>query len=220
MPCLLRSGHDSSLAGTNHPRKQQSTRTVNPPTIDDFMRHADSLYRFAVSKTHDHHAAQDLVQDTLVTAWQKAETFRGGSALSTWLFGIMKFKVMNHFRKSARTPTDRAVPPGDGEDGQDPMDLLFDKNGSWKIDPNHRMEFLADEPDEKAWHQEILAKVRECLDRLPERLRLLFTLREVDRMDVPSAAAAAGVTVGSAAVLLTRSRQRLRLCLQENNIEP
>ena len=62
--------------------------------------------------------------------------------------------------------------------------------------------------------------VRQCLAKLPERLRMLFNLREVDGLDVPSAAAAAGVTPGSAAVLLTRSRQKLRICLQKHDIHP
>jgi len=48
----------------------------------------------------------------------------------------------------------------------------------------------------------------------------LFTLREVDGLDVPAAASVAGVTAGSAAVLLTRSRQKLRTCLQEHGIKP
>jgi RNA polymerase sigma-70 factor (ECF subfamily) len=79
---------------------------------------------------------------------------------------------------------------------------------------------LASAPDDTATRNELMAWVRACMDKLPERLRTLFTLREVDGLDVPSAASAAGVTAGSAAVLLTRSRQRLRLCLQENGIQP
>jgi DNA-directed RNA polymerase specialized sigma24 family protein len=49
---------------------------------------------------------------------------------------------------------------------------------------------------------------------------VLFTSREVDSLDVPAAAGVAGVTAGSAAVLPTRSRQKIRTCLQEHGIKP
>lgn len=187
-------------------------------TIDDLMQHADALYRFALGKVRDHHAAEDLVQDCLTAAWQRRESFDGRSQLSTWLLGIMKFKVIDHFRKSKRTPSDQAVDPFD-ESG-DPLDSAFDAHGSWRIDPNHGMSVLEVAPDAAADRSDIAAWIRSCMERLPDRLRLLFTLREVDGLDVPSAASAAGVTAGSAAVLLTRSRQQLRICLQNQGIQP
>ncbi|MFU8892988.1 MAG: RNA polymerase sigma factor [Luteolibacter sp.] len=191
---------------------------MTPIPIENLMQHADSLYRYALSRVKDHHAAEDLVQDCLSAAWQRIDTFDGRSSLSTWLIGIMKFKVIDHFRKSKRTPTDQSAEPD--ETGQDPVDSLFTSKGVWKVDPNHGLEMLANAPDDFASRNELLAWVRACLDKLPERLRTLFTLREVSGLDVPSAASAAGVTKGSAAVLLTRSRQRMRLCLQENGIQP
>lgn len=181
------------------------------------MQHADSLYRFALSRVKDHHTAEDLVQDCLVAAWQRIDTFDARSSLSTWLTGIMKFKVIDHYRRSKRTPTDQNIDPGD--DGN-PVDSLFNSHGSWQVDPNHGLELLARAPDQLASNNEALEWIRACLAKLPERLRILFTLREVDGLDVPSSASAAGVTAGSAAVLLTRSRQRLRACLQEHGIQP
>ena len=158
------------------------------------------------------------MQDCLSVAWQRIDTFNGRSSLSTWLIGILKFKIIDHFRKSKRTPTDQSAETD--ETGNDPVDNLFTSNGAWKVNPNHGLEILAKAPDDLASLNEIMAWVRTCMDRLPDRLRTLFTLREVSGLDVTSAALAAGVTLGSAAVLLTRSRQRMRLCLQENGIQP
>lgn len=181
------------------------------------MQHADSLYRFALSRVKDHHAAEDLVQDCLTAAWQRIDTFDGRSSLSTWLMGIMKFKTIDHFRRSKRTPTDQTSEP---DDERDALDTLFDAKGSWKVDPHHGLEALANSPDDIANRHELIDKVHACLEKLPDRLRTLFTLREVDGLDVPSVAAAAGVTPGSAAVLLTRSRHKLRSCLQAQGIKP
>lgn len=185
-------------------------------TIDELMQHSDTLFHFALSKVRDHHAAEDLVQDCLTAAWARREHFNGRSKLSTWLLGIMKFKVIDHFRKSKRTPTDRAIDPID--ESNDPLEDAFDGNGAWRIDPNHGMSFLNEPPDETAKRSEVADWILKCVEKLPERLRLLFTLREIDGLDVSTAASAAGVTAGSAVVLLTRSRQQLRICLQNQDI--
>jgi len=190
---------------------------MNPITIEQLMEHSDALFRYALGRVRDHHAAEDLVQDCLLAAWQRRESFKGDSSLGTWLTGIMKFKVLDHFRKSGRTPT--AMAAESENDEADPLESLFDARGSWKIDPNAGFEPFSTTPDEGAWRREILDLVRRCLEKLPERLRLLFTMREIDGLAVPSAAAAAGVTPGSAAVLLTRSRQKLRICLQNFGIK-
>lgn len=187
-------------------------------SIDDLMQHADSLYRFAFSRVKNHHVAEDLVQDCLAAAWQRIDRFDGRSSLGTWLIGILKFKVIDHFRKSKRTPTDQTS-GFDSDRDRDTLDIMFDSRGAWKVDPTHGLEALAGPPDQIAARNELIELVRACLAEMPDRLRTLFLLREVDGLDVPSAASAAGVTKGSAAVLLTRSRQRLRLCLQENGIQ-
>jgi len=191
---------------------------VNSIPIETLMQHADSLYRFAISLVKDHHVAEDLVQECLSVAWQRIDTFDARSSLGTWMIGIMKFKVIDHFRRSKRTPTDQNIEPCD--DDTNPVDSLSDCHGSWKVDPNHRLELLTKAPDQLASNHEALECISTCLAKLPERLRILFNLREVDGLDVTSAASAAGVTPGSAAVLLTRSRQRLRVCLQKNGIQP
>ncbi len=190
-------------------------------TADILMSEAPRLYHHAYQRLQDHQHAEDLVQDTLIIAWRKRDDFDGRSTLSTWLTGIMKFKILDHFRSARRTPTAQSVGRDEKNDwGTDPLDTLFDSRGSWRIDPNYGVELLNESPGETAQRSEVLDWVRNCIERLPERLRLLFTLREVDNLPVGEAAAAAGVTPGSAAVLLTRARHQLRACLQYHGITP
>lgn len=190
-------------------------------TPDHLMTEAQNLYAYARQRVGDHQHAEDLVQECLVTAWRKRDTFAGNSTLSTWLFGIMKFKVLDHLRSANRIPTQRTVRPEEGDEwGGDPFNHLFDSHGSWKIDPNYGLELLHESPEETSGRGEVMTRVHNCMRRLPERLRLLFTLREVDDLPVAEAAAAAGVTAGSAAVLLTRARHQLRACLQRHEVTP
>ena len=191
-------------------------------TSEDLMKEADTLFAYARARVGKSQDAEDLVQEVIVTAWQKRAAFNGRSKLSTWLIGIMKFKVLDHFRKKKRTPTQQSVDAIDSEDGwgKDPLEHLFDGNGAWKADPNYGLEILSKSPEELANRQDVLEWIDTCMKRLPERLRLLFSLREVDGFSVAEAALAAGVTHGSAAVLLTRARHQLRECLQRHQIAP
>jgi RNA polymerase sigma-70 factor, ECF subfamily len=103
---------------------------VKHHSIDDLMQHAGTLYRYALTRVKDHHTAEDLVQDCLSAAWQRIDSFDARSALHTWLIGIMKFKVIDHYRKSKRTPTDQTTDPAENHD---PLDRVFDSQGSWNL---------------------------------------------------------------------------------------
>ncbi len=70
------------------------------------------------------------MQDCLSAAWQRIDTFDKRSSLITWLIGIMKFKVIDHFRKSKRTPTDQAVEPIEGDQAGDTLDSMFNASGA------------------------------------------------------------------------------------------
>lgn len=191
-------------------------------TAEILMQESEKLYAYALKRVGKHHHAQDLVQECLLVAWRKRDSFDGRSTLCTWLFGIMKFKILDHHRLAKRTPTESAASGFLDADGVeiDPLDNLFTSSGAWRVDPNYGMEFLNESPDDSAQHSDVMDWVRRCMGRLPERLRLLFQLRDIDELPVPEAAAAAGVTAGSAAVMLTRARHQLRSCLQQNNIKP
>ncbi len=195
--------------------------SMNTFTPEQLMQESDKLFAYAVTRVGDRHTAEDLVQDVVIAAWEKRSGFDGRSMLGTWLIGIMKFKILDHYRAKKRNPTSMAVEMIDDEDwGSDPFNQLFDGQGAWKIDPNYRMEAFTETPVDDAKRHDILRAVRACMEGLPERLRLLFSLRELDQLPVSDVATAAGVTAGSAAVLLTRARHQLRACLQRQHIAP
>jgi RNA polymerase sigma-70 factor (ECF subfamily) len=177
------------------------------------MQHAPALYGYAYARLRNHHLAEDLVQDCLIAAWKSRENYQGGAALSSWLTGILRHKMMDHHRTASRRPIEsldeRAERNGSSKD-------LFTGNGDWTIDPNHGMSELIQSPAKAAQNSDLRKWIALCMDKLPDRLHLLFTAREVDDLPVAEAAEIAGVTAGSAAVMLCRARQMLRLCLQES----
>jgi len=79
---------------------RQSSSSANPEAWVD--EHGDCLYRYAVMRVRHPEVAEDLVQETLLAAVRTQTSFRGTSSERSWLYGILKNKICDHFRKRAR----------------------------------------------------------------------------------------------------------------------
>ena len=69
--------------------------------------YADVLYRYAYIRLADSALAEDLVQETFLSAWKSRSTYNGLASEKNWLFTICKNKLMDHFRKLKSDGIDR-----------------------------------------------------------------------------------------------------------------
>lgn len=152
--------------------------------------------------------AEDVVQETLLAALQGAAAFQGNSSVRTWLTGILKHKIMDHFRRQSREAPLEGL---EDELSVDDFDGLFRANGhvantvpapSWG-DP------------EAAFSQErFFAVLERCMSRLPKNTARAFHMREVLGMGTEEICKELGITATNCWVLLYRARMSLRECLQ------
>ncbi len=91
-------------------------------------QHGDYCFRFAVLRVHDSEVAQDLVQETFVAALEARDRFAGRSAERGWLVGILKHKLIDHFRRTSRECVLDDV--GQLEDDRE-EEVFFDQIGQW-----------------------------------------------------------------------------------------
>ena len=64
--------------------------------------HGDYLFKFALLRLRDATKAEDVVQETFLAALRGANQFAGRSAEKSWLMGMLKNKICDHFRKASR----------------------------------------------------------------------------------------------------------------------
>jgi RNA polymerase sigma-70 factor (ECF subfamily) len=76
---------------TTPPDKYDPTKWVD--------EHGDALFRFAILRVKDPTVAEDLVQETFLSALKGIDGFKGGSSLRTWMVGILKHKIIDYFRR-------------------------------------------------------------------------------------------------------------------------
>ena len=169
--------------------------------------HGDVLYRFAMARVCRSHVAEDLVQETFLAALQGTRHQQGPDAERRWMIGIMKHKIVDHFRREAREPN----VPNDGADK--PMhenDFLSD--GHWRPEMA-AIQSWPEKPDrllEQRQFREVLAN---CLKRLPPKAAQVFTLREMDDIDTEEICRLLRLTQTNLGVILYRARKQLRNCL-------
>ncbi|MGB7630376.1 MAG: sigma-70 family RNA polymerase sigma factor, partial [Candidatus Deferrimicrobium sp.] len=134
-------------------------------------QYGDYLFRFAMLRLRDRSAAEDLVQETFLAALKGRASFSGNSAESTWLVGILKHKIADHFRRQARE-----VPLGDSDLREQPDPSSFDGSGHWTSGPTDWGRNPADLYREKKF----LDQFTKCLADLSPNLANAFTLREIE----------------------------------------
>ena len=186
----------------------------NAPQLDPERwvdEHGDYLFHYALSRLRDPVRAEDFVQDALLAALRGADRYQGRSTERTWLTGILKHKLLDHFRKAGRETSFT-----DLEFYADEEERAFE-NREFPDHWNH-----ASAPGE--WDQAGAALDREefwrvfhrCSGKLPERVARVFLLREVDGLTSDEICAALGITPNNLWVMLHRARLALRRCLEVN----
>src|ERR1043166_3839775 len=88
--------------------------------------HGDYLFKYASFRLRDTSAAEDAVQETFLAALKAYEKFEGRGSERTWLVGILKHKVTDHFRRITRE-----TPLESGEDEGPEHVEFFTRTDGW-----------------------------------------------------------------------------------------
>jgi RNA polymerase sigma-70 factor (TIGR02943 family) len=179
--------------------ERQVGRRLAPPG-EWVGRYGDALYRYALSRLHRSHEAEEVVQETFLTALAVRDQFAGRSDPLSWLMGILRNKIAGRLRATARQGTRAEV---------DDLDAWFDSSGHWRK-PTVRWT----DPAELAERQDFWRVVRDCLAKLPTGMAEAFTLRTLDDCDPAEVCQTLAISSANLWVLLHRARLRLVRCLQ------
>lgn len=173
--------------------------------------HANYLFRYALIRVRNATVAEDLVQETLLAALQAKDRYNGEFSERSWMTGILRHKVLDHFRQLKREPT---VSPADVIPPE--LEDRFDDLGVWKHDPALGPQDWGDDASEQLQRKEFMAVLKECLGKLPQRSADAFVLREMEGTESHRIQELLGITASNFWVLLHRARMQLRLCLEQN----
>jgi RNA polymerase sigma-70 factor (ECF subfamily) len=178
-----------------------------PPADVWVDQYGDLLFRYARLRVMDRSDCEELVQETFLAALKGKENFKGQCEFTTWLVGILKHKMMDHFRRQQRDQTD-PLPDDSVVEG------MFGRSGKWKKFPRR----WHIDPQDSAIESEVLPALQRCMDALPESQRQAFALSVMDEQKSEEVCKTLSVSATNLYVLLHRARLRLRDCLEKKGI--
>lgn len=164
------------------------------------------LYAWALRKTSDRELSEDLVQETFLAAAESISNFKKESQPRTWLIGILKNKIAEHYRKSLRQNMTTSLPG-------DEIAAFFSSKGGWQQSTmpqpwQGEAENLTDLP--------AFNKVLDgCMEHLPAVMNACIRLKFLDEKKGELICQELGITTTNYWQLIHRAKLQLRDCLEK-----
>ena len=165
------------------------------PFEEIFQLHHRRVYSICFRMIGNPTDAEDLTQDVFVQVFRKLGSFRGESALTTWLHRLTVNQVLMHFRKGHLRKEQLT------EDGEMPVGIMFDRN---RFNRSPVLDWLA---------------LDEAIVQLPQGYRMVFIMHDVEGLEHNEIASLLGCSIGTSKSQLHRARMKLRLLLS-NELVP
>jgi RNA polymerase sigma-70 factor (ECF subfamily) len=146
------------------------------------------------------HEAEDMVQESFLSAFRSLNSFRGGARIATWLHRIVVNHCLMRLRRRRRKPEVRI----------DDLMPCFDETG-------HHARPVAPwstRPEDHLNREETRAQVRTCIEQLPDAYRAIILLRDIEGYSTDQVAEMLAISRAAVKIRLHRARQALRTLLE------
>jgi RNA polymerase sigma-70 factor, ECF subfamily len=177
-------------------------------------QHAPSMFRVARGYVPSREIAEEVVQETWIALLKGVNRFEGRSSLRTWLFAVMiniaKARGVRERRDAdaaIAAYTGGTVDPARFREAGDPYP------GHWK--QGEEPSPFPETPEGSVLGNELVAVARRGLDRLPDRQRIVVTLRDMLGFDSDEVCELLDITMANQRVLLHRGRAAVRQVLED-----
>jgi RNA polymerase sigma-70 factor (ECF subfamily) len=157
-------------------------------------RHSPGVYRVALRLTGNEADAEDVVQETFLSAFKAIDSFEGRSGLATWLYRIAHNAALMRLRRVR--PDQVSV---DDEDAFGEGMFVPSQMHDWCCLPERDFE-----------SSEARTELEQAIRDLPEKLRAVFVMRELEGLSTEETAEALDVSIDVVKVRLHRARLQLR----------
>lgn len=182
-------------------------------------RFGDVLFSIALLKTNNRETAEDLVQDTFLSAIRALDNFKGESSEKTWLISILNNKIIDYYRKKDPLKNTEQYLQ---ETEQSFSDNFFENDGKWA---GHWLS----EAMPKAWSahadediiQADFYRILEmCIAKMPPKLATIFISKYIDENDAEKICKDFEISSSNYWVMIHRSKILMRSCLENNWVKP
>jgi len=160
-------------------------------------RYEGKIYSLALRLTESPEEAEEVLQETFLAAYRAIGSFRAESGLHTWLYRIATNAALMRLRRQHHVASLDDLMAQDEDEVSLPLQLV-----DWQP-----------QPEEAILTAETRTLLEEALQRLPEAMRVVVLLRDVQGLSAHEVAEVLGVSVAAVKSRLHRGRLALRQAL-------
>lgn len=151
----------------------------------DLLPLKDKIFRLGLRLTFNREEAEDLTQDTLIKVWNLRDELTEVKSLEAYCLTVCRNMALDRMARKEQSNVSLEA------EEVDVIDNAFN-------------------PEEKAEHDDRLRRVEKIFETLPERLRTVLQLRDIEGMSYAEAASVMGITETLFKVTLHRARQAVK----------
>jgi RNA polymerase sigma-70 factor (TIGR02943 family) len=168
--------------------------------VDDY---ADALYGYAKARVDDADQAKDFVQETFISALKALDNFEQKSSVKTWLFSILKRKIIDYYRQQESRKTK-------------PLSAYFREKGRvghWVPEAAPQGKYA--DFEEQLENTELQAAIAACVDLLPGKWKGVVIDKLIEEKDTDEVCKEHDLTPSNLWVIVHRAKLQLRECLEK-----
>jgi RNA polymerase sigma-70 factor (ECF subfamily) len=190
----------SALAGLPDEELVARARGKNVPAFEELLgRYENKLYRLAMRFVRNENDAQEILQEALLSAWRNLPGFEGRAQFGSWMYRVTANAALMFLRARNRHPE---VMLDDIEPG------VLHKVADQSV--HGSSEDWSQRPDEQFQSEEMRRHIQTAVDALPEGLRTVFLVRDVEGLSTEETAELLGLSLPAVKTRLHRARLALR----------
>jgi RNA polymerase sigma-70 factor, ECF subfamily len=183
----------------------ERARARNADAFEELVGRTEvQLYRLATRIVSNESDAQEILQESYLSAWRSLPKFEGRALFGSWMHRVVLNNSLMRLRSRNRHPEVGIHGIGDAE---------LDNAIARAIYQSPEREARPDRPDQQLQSKELLRHIGNAVNTLPDKLKEIFLLRDVREVSTEDAAALLGVSRQAAKTRLHRARKVLRQSL-------
>ena len=165
-------------------------------------KYSDIFFNYISKRVTDKTIVKDILQETFIAAWKSSSSFKNNAAEKTWLFAILKNKLIDYYRLQAKVGTESFE-----------NSYFFDNADHWtekgapKTWENYNVSL-----NRKEFYQVLVI----CKGKLSPVQQLAFTMKYVEEYEADFICKVLKITTSNYWVIVHRSKLQLRSCLEKN----
>lgn len=172
--------------------------------------YADYLLNYAFFRVRDRELAEDLMQETFISALKSQQTYNGTAGEKTWLTAILKNKIIDYYRSKLSKYTKLT----DSINNTTNNDFFDEKTDFHWMKGKQPSEWNTTERQIES--SEFNSAFMDCMQKLPEKLSAIFSLKYIEDEQSEVICKELSITSSNYWVMMHRAKLQLRECLEKN----